>query len=550
MGQEHLSFVKIIGKGGFGTVYLADLQNAQQFRNRIAVKVLNEEHKEITQVVARQQDEARLLGLLNHKNIIKVYDMCQINGQLSVLMEYLHGVNLTAVIRHGAVPFRIAVEIIAECADALDAAFFALHPQTQQPLKVIHRDIKPSNILLGDSGLVKILDFGIAKGDFERECATSTHQIGTARYMAPEQWMLNASTEKVDIYALGLTLLELLHGELLPRLPLDRTLHQQTVEQYLRVSMPDIVSTKSRDLLRSMLAFEPKDRLSAGEVRNICLDILDRLHSHHLDRDSNIRIFAQQVVPLLLEQRDTQYNVASTGKPMLGEPVDMTGSTITNTTMSGRSSTLSVDVVSLQPDVSVIQEKIPKPSLQTHIRTWFWPLFAVVALLCVVVLWGQEKDRVVISSADSSVISHDALVEIEANSNVVDIQVPDNSVLANVPQSDSSTSGMEEAIPAPSPIEPHTEKPPTSVKKQGSIARKPMEDVVLYFLTISSVPLGADVFVDGKNVGKTLLPKQPVPQGTHHIRLEWQDNFIEQDVVVDGDKRVVWKVQEAKWLSF
>jgi hypothetical protein len=62
--------------------------------------------------------------------------------------------------------------------------------------------------------------------------------------------------------------------------------------------------------------------------------------------------------------------------------------------------------------------------------------------------------------------------------------------------------------------------------------------------------LGADVFVDGKNVGKTLLPKQPVSQGTHHIRLEWQDNFIEQDVVVDGDKRVVWKVQEAKWLSF
>ena len=545
MGQEHLSFVKIIGKGGFGTVYLADLQNAQQFRNRIAVKVLNDEHKEITQVVARQQDEARLLGLLNHKNIIKVYDMCQINGQLSVLMEYLHGVNLTAVIRHGAVPFRIAVEIIAECADALDAAFFALHPQTQQPLKVIHRDIKPSNILLGDSGLVKILDFGIAKGDFERECATSTHQIGTARYMAPEQWMLNASTEKVDIYALGLTLLELLHGELLPRLPLDRALHQQTVEQYLRVSMPDIVSIKARELLRSMLAFEPTARLSAGEVRNVCLDILDRLHSHHLDRDSNIRIFAQQVVPLLLEQRDKQYNVASIGKSMSGDPVDMTGSTITNTTMSGRSSTLSVDVVSLQPDVSVIQETIPKLSLQTHIRTWFWPLFAVVALVCVLVLWGREEERVVISSVYNAETFEEGFDEIDADRDVVD-----GSLVENLPQSKSSADGIEPPILVPSPSEAHSETPPKSVKKQASLARKPIEDVVLYFLTISSVPLGADVFVDGKHVGKTLLPKQPLPQGTHHIRLEWQDSYMERDVVVDADKRVVWKVQEAKWLSF
>ena len=149
------------------------------------------------------------------------------------------------------------------------------------PLELIHRDVKPSNILLSTSGTVKLLDFGIAKMNGVRESKTSTHQMGTARYMAPEQWLSNHSSSAVDVYALARTALEMLMGELLPRTPLEKGLHDQillqTVQNVPTTDVPHILADAGRDLLWSMLSYEFEKRPNISEVADRALGLAEAM---------------------------------------------------------------------------------------------------------------------------------------------------------------------------------------------------------------------------------------------------------------------------------
>ena len=91
-----------------------------------------------------------------------------------------------------------------------------------QASESLHRDIKPANILLSSSGQIKLLDFGIARAHFDQEHSTRSAQMGTARYMSPEQWLQGEVSSASDIYALGISVIELLLGRFLGRFPLDR----------------------------------------------------------------------------------------------------------------------------------------------------------------------------------------------------------------------------------------------------------------------------------------------------------------------------------------
>ena len=183
---RRISFVEALGKGGFGAVYLADIRSRSNFEQRLAVKVLNEELGNNDEVVRRQRDEARLLAQLNHDHIVKVFDLLEIDGRPAVLMEYVPGVDANRLAREGPIPARAVLEIVAATASALQAAYSTVSPFTGRPLHVVHRDIKPSNILLSEHGTVKVLDFGIARADFDREGETRSVNFGNP-HMAPER---------------------------------------------------------------------------------------------------------------------------------------------------------------------------------------------------------------------------------------------------------------------------------------------------------------------------------------------------------------------------
>jgi hypothetical protein len=212
-------FIRPIASGGFGTVYLAKEEHADGFSRLVAIKLLNAQWCDSEELSGRLRDEARLLGILRHRNIVDVYDLTSLDGRPAVVMEYLEAVDTRFLMKHCTgmgvrIPARVGLEIVAAVAHALDAAYNRPPIKGEKPLRVIHRDIKPSNIMLDAHGLPKVLDFGVAQSEVaSREANTQELQFGSVDYMAPERLFFEPETPASDVYSLAATLFELLAFE-------------------------------------------------------------------------------------------------------------------------------------------------------------------------------------------------------------------------------------------------------------------------------------------------------------------------------------------------
>ena len=300
--QNRAKLVEILGEGGMGTVYLADVERAG-LTQRLALKVLKAEFAHDDPTARRQRDEARLLSQLNHDHIVKVMELTDIGGSPVVLMEYIKGIDALRVLRAERFPVRAALEVVVAVASALDAALTTINRNTGRPLAVVHRDIKPANLLISAHGGVKVLDFGIARADFAREGQTTTGAgwIGTLRYMSPEQVMMSAVTEKTDIFSLGITLTELVAGKTGDRITMVEHQYDQLIRT--RLESMDIQDWTGRfagafmSLLGDMLKHKAEDRPTAAEVERRALDLIDTAPG------TNLKRFARRIVPPVLEQR-------------------------------------------------------------------------------------------------------------------------------------------------------------------------------------------------------------------------------------------------------
>jgi hypothetical protein len=201
--------VELLGAGGMGEVYRA---HDSRLGRDVAVKVLRRSSHD-PENVARFSREARAAGSLNHPNIVAVFDVGTEDGIPYVVTEVLEGETLRARLDRGMLPYRKAVDIGIQIAQALDAA----HGRG-----IWHRDVKPANAFLTVDGRVKLLDFGIAKLS-EREAQATSQDLtvedshagmirGTAGYMSPEQVLGGAIDHRTDIFALGAVLYEMFTG--------------------------------------------------------------------------------------------------------------------------------------------------------------------------------------------------------------------------------------------------------------------------------------------------------------------------------------------------
>src|SRR5919205_2600613 len=192
-----------IGEGGMARVYRGrDLRLNRQ----VAIKVLHSHYASDTNFLQRFHHEAQAAANLRHPNIVDVYDVGQDGDTHYIVMEYVPGSDLKALImRNGALPIDQAV-YTAECvANGLEAA---------HRIGMVHRDIKPQNIIVGEQGQVKITDFGIAKSSLSTAMTETGVTFGTADYISPEQARGQPATPRSDIYSLGVTLYETLTGRL------------------------------------------------------------------------------------------------------------------------------------------------------------------------------------------------------------------------------------------------------------------------------------------------------------------------------------------------
>src|SRR5215510_10103110 len=238
---DRYEIISPIGAGGMGQVYLA---RDTRLERKVALKLLLDERTKDDQRVLRFEQEARAASALNHPNIITIYEIGDSGSTHFIATEFIEGLTLRKILAEGKMPVIAALDVAIQVASALSAAHEA---------GIIHRDIKPENVMLRRDGIVKVLDFGLAKlietgvgsgewgagsgksgaesGGLGVETKTlsplPTHHsplqtdpgtvMGTATYMAPEQargWRVDA---RADIFSLGVVLYEMVAG----RAPFD-----------------------------------------------------------------------------------------------------------------------------------------------------------------------------------------------------------------------------------------------------------------------------------------------------------------------------------------
>ena len=268
-----------IGAGGMGEVYRA---RDTRLGRDVAIKVLPSDVAIDTDRLVRFEREAQILASLNHPNIAAIYGVEDAAGVPALVMELVDGPTLADRIVSGPIPIDDVLPIARQIADALEAA----HEQG-----IIHRDLKPANIKVRPDGAVKVLDFGLAKaldpaashgGSAMNSPTVSMHAtragiiLGTAAYMAPEQARGKALDRRVDIWAFGVVLYEMLCGtRLFGGEEISDTLALVLTNEPDWTALPANTPQPIHRLLRRCLDKDPKRRLaSASDAR---LEIADAL---------------------------------------------------------------------------------------------------------------------------------------------------------------------------------------------------------------------------------------------------------------------------------
>ena len=199
-----------LGIGGMAQVHRAI---SASFPQPVALKRMLSHIAGSEDMVKSFVREARLASYLRHQNVAQTYDLGRVGEVYFIVMELITGRNLRAVLRHcgsttGPMPVPVALNILNQICDALDYAH-NLRDEHGKPLNIIHRDVSPSNVIVSDSGLVKLIDFGIAKASGAGMQTMSGTLKGKFAYMAPE-YIAGRLDARADLFAVGVIAHELL----------------------------------------------------------------------------------------------------------------------------------------------------------------------------------------------------------------------------------------------------------------------------------------------------------------------------------------------------
>src|SRR6201996_956529 len=316
---KQYEIIRKIGTGGSGVVFLA---NDTLLQRPVVLKLLKRGNLTIEQVRATQLREARLASAIDHPNVCAIYDVGEAPAESGeaeeayIVMQYIPGKSLDKIITEGPSSLQLVLSAGIQVSDGLAAA---------HSLGIFHRDLKPANVMLTDGGLIKILDFGLARrlspeqaefdpsGPVSKRNAephyvpgpTYTARGGTIAYMAPEQFVTGQSSVQSDIFAMGLILYEMVSGRHPFHRPDAQELQSIRAIQFaapppLREIVPDIPSELESVILRC-LEKQPSERYgSAAEVREGLRTILRslQLDAMVMASEGAINMAAQQRLDL------------------------------------------------------------------------------------------------------------------------------------------------------------------------------------------------------------------------------------------------------------
>jgi eukaryotic-like serine/threonine-protein kinase len=195
--------------GGMATVHLGCLLGSAGFSKLVAIKCLHEELALENDFVSMFLDEARLASTIHHPNVVASLDVVAEQGELLVVMEYVHGETLSVLLRTsrqtGNLPsVPVVTRILCDALEGLHAAHTA--SLAGRRLNIVHRDVSPQNIMVGADGNTRVLDFGIAQAALRSQSTAAGTIKGKLAYMSPEQVQGMAVDARTDIFAAGVVL--------------------------------------------------------------------------------------------------------------------------------------------------------------------------------------------------------------------------------------------------------------------------------------------------------------------------------------------------------
>ena len=300
-----------VDQGGMAEVFRGVAESIQGFKKSVAIKRILPSLTKNDKFVSMFLDEAKLSLYLQHANIVQVFDIGVTENSYFLVMEFVDGCNLKALLerlkhKNRRMEIGHAIYLMIECCKALNYAHHAEDPETLEPLGIVHRDISPPNILLSKMGEIKLVDFGLAKANSQIESTDPGVVKGKFSYLSPEAASGTEVDARADIFAVGILLWEMFTGRRLFYGDTD----YQTVELVRQARIPSMaalnpdIEPELEGIVRKSLERNPSQRYQSAA------DLGDALSQYLFSR--RMKVTARDIGTLV---RDTQVETKHRKKP-------------------------------------------------------------------------------------------------------------------------------------------------------------------------------------------------------------------------------------------
>jgi serine/threonine protein kinase len=503
--------LKKIAAGGMAELFKAKKSGEKGFEKMLAIKMILPHLSTNDDFISMFIDEAKVAALLNHQNIVQIFDLGKIENSYCIVMEYVRGKDLRSVIQR-AIKKKISMSPEHACliASATLAGLGYSHRKKDkgQPLNIVHRDVSPQNIIITYEGEVKVVDFGIAKAATQSRDTQAGVLKGKLSYMSPEQAFGKPLDARSDIFSVGIVLYEMLTGRKLFQSDTDlgtlELVRNATVEP-LPSALGGHVPKALEDVMLKALEKDPDDRYSSAEEMEAALQDVMRQSGYSLSGYSlseyMYKLFKEEIEEELREEMEWDHTVVSdmlfadtaAGQEQLtGQVSTATSQQSGPTPTPPQPSARSTPAVPAEPSITIAR---PRGGGLGKV------LAGLVALILVIGGAGFFGMKYMKSEAR------------DAGRNAARQEA------AQVRQEEpAAASVVTDAQDEPPATETDTEPEPNTDTETAQKPAKPATPAAPSPVTASfnSSPSGAEVYVDGEYVGKTPATYKGLTPGVGH----------------------------------
>ncbi len=293
-----------LGSGGMADVYLCRQSGMGGFDRQVVVKQIRSHLRDREDVIFMFLDEARLVAQVNHPNVVQIYDIDEQDGLPYLVMEYVRGVSFETLSRGlGQKKIPYPIDLVAALGEQACAGLHSAHElrdQSGMPLGVVHRDVSPSNLLLSVDGVVKIIDFGVARAKNRLSVTMAGHLKGRVGYIAPEALTDAVLDRRADVFSLGVVLYELCIGKTL----FDRETDVARLSAVLTTKVPLLTEVRRdaepgmAEVLNRALEIDPRKRPESAMAFEAALHAV----AMHTGRYVTPTLIAEWLAPFLPDE--------------------------------------------------------------------------------------------------------------------------------------------------------------------------------------------------------------------------------------------------------